>query len=183
MRTSASINNCALCKREKARTQVYPLQMRDIPDRPFIKIAIDLVSDLNISTSGNQHILTIINHLTGWSEVFPIPDKKVNTIVHVFINNYLPNYMYSHFILSGNGTEFKDQLMDNALQQLGIDCIFSVPYHPQSNGKQEVPTNTLSPLLRNCVKRIQTTGANTSTKYYPATMWNHTLQLLKYPSS
>ena len=47
------INNCALYKREKAKTQVYPLQMTDIPDRPVNKIAIDLVSDLNISASGN----------------------------------------------------------------------------------------------------------------------------------
>ena len=33
---------------EMARTQVYPLQVADIPDRPFDKIAIDLVSDINI---------------------------------------------------------------------------------------------------------------------------------------
>ena len=59
------INNCALCKREKARTQVCPLQMTDIPDRPFTKITIDLVSDLNISASRDQHILTIIDHLMG----------------------------------------------------------------------------------------------------------------------
>ena len=55
------INNCALCKREKARTQVYPLQMTDIPDRPFDKIAMDLVSDLNVTALGNQHVLTIID--------------------------------------------------------------------------------------------------------------------------
>ena len=39
------------------------------------KIAIDLVTDLNVSTSGNQHILTIIDHLTGWLEAYPIPNK------------------------------------------------------------------------------------------------------------
>ena len=59
------INNCASHKREKAKTQVYPLQMIDIPDRTFDKIAIYLVSDFNISTSGNQHILTIIDPLMG----------------------------------------------------------------------------------------------------------------------
>ena len=75
------ITNCALCGREKARIQLYALQMTDIPDRPFDKIAIDLVSDLNVSTSGNQHILTIIDHLTGWPEAFPILDKKAYTIV------------------------------------------------------------------------------------------------------
>ena len=59
------VNNCALCKREKAKTQVYPLQMTDIPDRPFDKIVIERVSNVNISASGNQHILTITDHLTG----------------------------------------------------------------------------------------------------------------------
>ena len=84
------INNCALCKREKTKTWVYSLQMTDIPDRPFNKIGIGLVSDLNISASGNQHILTIIDYLMEWLETLPIPDKKVDTIVHIFINNYLP---------------------------------------------------------------------------------------------
>ena len=36
------INNYALCTRERARVQVYQLQMTDIPDRPFDEIAIDL---------------------------------------------------------------------------------------------------------------------------------------------
>ena len=61
-----------------------------------------------------QHILTIINHLTGWPESFP------------------------RYILWNNGMEFKNHLMDQILQQLGTKCIFSTPYHPQSNGKLEV---------------------------------------------
>ena len=80
-------------------TQVYPLHTTDKPIRPFDKIAIDLLSDLNVSASGNQHILTISNILTGLPEIFPIPDKKADTIVHVFINNYLPIHMCPHFIL------------------------------------------------------------------------------------
>ena len=56
------ITNCAPHKREKARTLIYPLQMMYIPDRPSHKTAIDLVSDLNVSTSANYHILTITDH-------------------------------------------------------------------------------------------------------------------------
>ena len=96
------ITNCALCKREKARTQLYPLQMTDIPDRPFDKIAIDMVSDINVSTSVNPHILTVSDHLTGWPEAFPVPNKKADTIVCVFINNYLLIHMCPHFIPSDN---------------------------------------------------------------------------------
>ena len=67
--------------------------MTEIPDRPFDKIAIDLVTNCKTLTSGNKHILTIIDHLTGWPEAFPIPDKSADAIVATFINEYLPVHM------------------------------------------------------------------------------------------
>ena len=79
------IANCVLCWWEKAKVQQYPLQMTEIPDTPFDKIVIDLVTDCKTSTSGNKHILTIIDHLMGWPEAFPIPDKSADTIVATFI--------------------------------------------------------------------------------------------------
>ena len=66
------IANCTLCCREKAKVQAYPLQMTEIPEQPFDKIAIDQVTECKTSSSGNKHILTIIGHLTGWPEAFPI---------------------------------------------------------------------------------------------------------------
>ena len=93
--------------------------MTEIPDRPFDKIAIDLVMECKTSTSGNKHILTIIDHLMGWPETFPIPDNSADTIVLTFINQYLPVHMCSRYILSDNGTEFKNTLMDRVLKQLG----------------------------------------------------------------
>ena len=142
------IANCILCRQDKAKVQQYPLQMTEIPDRPFDKIAIDLVTNCETSTSGNKHILTIIDHLTGWPEAFPIPDKSADTIVTTLINHYLPVYMCPRYILSDNSTEFKNNLMDQVLQQLGIDRIFSAPYHPQSNGKLEVFHKYLKPTLK-----------------------------------
>ena len=44
------IANCVLCRHDKAKVQHYPLQMTEIPDRPFDKIAIDLVTDLPQAT-------------------------------------------------------------------------------------------------------------------------------------
>ena len=125
------IANCTLCQREKAKIQHYPLQMMEIPERLFDKIAIDLITECDISTSGNKHILTIIDCLTGWPEAFPIPDKTADTIVSTFINKYLPVHMCPQYILSDNRMELKkNSLMDQVLEQLGIDRIFSVLYHP-----------------------------------------------------
>ena len=130
--------------------------MTEIPDRPFDKIAINLVTDCKTSTSGNKHILTIIDHLTGWPEAFLIPEKSANTTVATFMNEYLPVHMCPQYILSKNGTGFKNSLMDLVLQQLGIDRIFSAPYHPQSNGKLEIFHKYLKPTLKKLCERDPT---------------------------
>ena len=54
--------------------------MTEIPNRPFDKIAIDLVTECETSAPGNKHILMIIDHLIGWPVAFPIPDKSTDTI-------------------------------------------------------------------------------------------------------
>ena len=120
----------------------------EILEKPFDKIAIDLVTECETSNSGNKHILTIIYHLTGCLEAFPIPDKFADTIVSTFINHFLPVHMCPRCILLDNSTEFKNHLMDQVLQQLSIDCIFSAPYHPQSNRELEVFHKYLKPTLK-----------------------------------
>ena len=147
------IANCVLCRWDKAKVQQYPLQMTEILYRPLDKIAIALVTDCKTSTSGNKHNLTIIDHLTGWLEAFPIPDKSADTIVTNLINQYLPVHMCPRYILSDNVTEFKNSLMDQVLQQLGIDRIFSAPHHTQSNGKLEVFHKYLKSTLKKLCKK------------------------------
>ena len=52
------------------------------------------------------------------------------------------------FILLDNGTEFKNQTFDRVTKDLGIERIFSAPYHPQSNGKLETFHKFLKPTLK-----------------------------------
>ena len=62
--------------------------MTELLERPFDKIAINLVMECETSTPGNKHILTIIDNLTGRPEAFPTLDKSADTIVSTFINHY-----------------------------------------------------------------------------------------------
>ena len=133
---------------EKTKVQAYPLQMMKILEWTFDKIVIDLVTECETSSSGNRHILTIINHLTGWPEAFPIPDKSADAIMSTFINQYLPVHMCPRYILSDNGMEFKDHILDQVLKQLGIKQLFSMPYHPQSKRKLNVFHKYLKPTLK-----------------------------------
>ena len=56
--------------------------------------------------------------------------------------------MCPRYILSNNGTEFNNSIMDQVLKQLGIERKFLAPYYPQSNGKLEVFHKYIKPTLK-----------------------------------
>ena len=124
--------------------------MMEIPDQPFNKIAMDLVTDFTESSKGNKHILTIIDLLTGWPEVIPIPNKSADTITKAFVRHYLPRHVCPQFILSDNGMEFKNQIFDShegSWHREDILCTIppseqwetrNIPQIPQTNTKEDV---------------------------------------------
>ena len=64
--------------------------------------------------------------------------------------------MCPQYILSDNGMEFKNQILDQVLQQLSINHMFSAPYPPQSNGKLEVFHKYLKPMLKKLCEKDAT---------------------------
>ena len=64
--------------------------------------------------------------------------------------------MCPRYILLDSGTQLKNHLMDQVLQQLSTDHIFSTPYHPQSNRKLEVFHKYLKPILEKLCKKDPT---------------------------
>ena len=134
----------------EAQIQSYPLHMMEIPDRPFDKIAMDLVTDFTESNKGNKHILTIIDLLTGWPEAIPIPNKSADTITKAFIRHYLPRHMCPWFILSDNGRVQEPDLREShegSWHRKDILCTIpptkqwkarNIPQIPQTNTKEDV---------------------------------------------
>ena len=63
--------------------------------------------------------------------------------------------MCPRYILSDNGTEFKNTLLDQVLKQLHIERIFLAPYHLQRSGKLEGFHKYLKPTLKTfCEKEL-----------------------------
>ena len=61
--------------------------------------------------------------------------------------------MFPRYILSDNGMEFKNNHIDRVLKQLGIERIFSSPYHLQSNRKVDIFHRYLKPTLKKLCKK------------------------------
>ena len=124
----------------KSKSSSLPSTNDEILECPFDKITIDLVTKCKTSTSGNKHILTIIDHLTSWPEAFPIPDKSSDIIVSTFIYQFTCD-------LDSSSQTMKQNLKIISWTKFFKNCIFPQPYHPQSIGKYEVFSKYLKPIL------------------------------------
>ena len=108
-----------------------------IPYYPHQIVSMDLVGPLPRSRHGHQYLLTLIDHLTGWADVFPIANKTSSTIAEILATRYIPLYGASEIIISDNGNEFCNREVAGLLTAYGIAHHRTTAYHPQANGKIE----------------------------------------------
>ena len=120
-------------------------------------ISMDIIGEFNPpSERGNKYALTVICMHTGFTFCIPIPDKSAATVAKAYINNVYCWFGASHKILTDNGKEFKNALLNEVVKEIGVEHkIYSPPYHPQSNGKIE----SFHYFLKACMsKHMRTVG-------------------------
>lgn len=143
------VKTCDICQKtaHKGHTHNVPFQPMTIVEKPFQKMAIDLVGPLQKSDRGHQYILTVTDVATRWPEAIPM--KEITTehvaeaLVGVFSRVGVPEQ-----ILSDRGPQFVSEVSDHVFRLLGISRVNSSPYHPQSNGQCERLNGTLKQMLR-----------------------------------
>ena len=99
----------------------------------------DLIGEFHQpSPKGNRYALTVICMFTGYTFCIPLPDKKAETVLKAYMDHVYCKHGGSLKILSDNGTEFKNKLMEEVSKELGVEYkVYSPPYRPQSNGRIE----------------------------------------------
>ena len=110
-----------------------------MPDIPMQLICMVLVGPISPVTSrGNCFILTCIDMLTGFTVAIPIKDKSATTVCDAYRAHTYCTFGGSARILTDNGTEFKNEQMDELCKQLDIKRVYSPVYTPEANGRLEV---------------------------------------------
>ena len=82
-------------------------------------------------------MFTLIDHLTGWADAFPISNKRGSTIADILNREYFPRYSPPEVLISDNGTEFVNAPVSDLCKTWGVERRTTTVYHPQSNGKVE----------------------------------------------
>ena len=154
------VADCATCRVHQNHTPKTTFGEMPIANYPFEIIGMNLIGPLVTSTNNNKYVLTIIDHCIGWSEAYPIPDKKGLTIQNVLKCQFFPQHGYPRIIIQDNGKEFNDCDWLKSLKNHGIEVQKTTVYHPQTNGKCERFNRTLKEMLARLVNNRNKTWEN-----------------------
>ena len=130
------VQACRLCQEHNKHVVKFSKMNFEAEPAPMRFISMDLIGEFHPpSSKGNRYALTVICMFTGYTFCIPIPNKMAKTVLKAYMDNVYCQFGGSIKILSDNGTEFKNKLMEEVSEQLGVEYkIYSPPYRPQSNG-------------------------------------------------
>ncbi|KAK7091989.1 hypothetical protein V1264_009601 [Littorina saxatilis] len=142
--------SCNICQKTIPRGRVpkVPLQKMPLIDRPFKRVAIDLIGEIKPpSEAGHRWVLTLVDYATRYPEAVPL--KKIDTetvaeaLVDIFSRIGVPEE-----ILTDLGTQFVSECMEEVNRLLSIRHLTTTPYHPMCNGLVEKFNATLKSTLK-----------------------------------
>ncbi len=133
----AACKHCPSCQQMNRVPQQYHALNLHVPSQPLQLVAMDLIGPFTETSAGHKYALTIMDMLTSYLWAIPLHNKSADHVARSFITHFYTHEGSVVWILTDNGTEFKNKLFCEVAKMLDFDHVFTSPYHPQGNGKLE----------------------------------------------
>ena len=142
-----NLQKCKKCKVYKKKDPKAPL-CRFVATEPMDLIHVDLVGmEVTVETkkkeSQVQKVLVVTDHFLQFVQAYKVKDKRVITIAKCLYDNYFRHYGLPGCLLSDQGTEFCNAILNEMCIYLNIKKLLMSPHHPQTNGTVECVHQTL----------------------------------------
>ena len=145
------VKNCDKCLRNKQTKNIKEeMIITDTPTTSFEIVEIDTVGPLRLS-NGYRYILTMQCNLTKYVVAYPIETKEAKNVAKTLVEQFILKYGCFKVLKSDNGTEFKNELMNEICKLLNIEQKFSAPYHHQTIGTLERNHRVMNEYMLNFV--------------------------------
>ena len=147
------VESCHLCQSKGKPPGKNIGKLREMPiERKFNdRVHMDTYGDIPMDQEGNKYILVFVDAFTRYAKFVPVPDKSAETVAKAFHKEWSCMYGPPLALVSDNGTEYVNSVMDALTKMTGIDHRKTSPYHPQSNGKCERVNPTVREYIRSFV--------------------------------
>lgn len=147
------VAQCVDCALNKGNTKTAPIQEYLTPARPFETVALDLLQ-LPRSSQGSIYVLVCVDHFSRYTVLIPLPNKSASSVAHAFVSHFICPFTTPSVLLTDNGTEFKNEVLQKICQQFNITQTFITAYHPASNGLVERTNRKILNILRHLVGKF-----------------------------
>ena len=111
------------------------------------RVGVDLIQGLPVDSKGYRYILVITEYLSKYPIAYPVKSKEASEISRCLFE-YISVFGPPMEILSDQGTEFLNKIIDNLLNRSGIERRTTSSYNPRTNGLVENFNKTLVSCLR-----------------------------------
>ncbi|KAK6009174.1 integrase core domain protein [Ostertagia ostertagi] len=139
---------CRECLCHNHRHPMIPGLKPIVTSMPYELVGIDIL-EMGPTTSGNRYILSVIDHFSKFGGAYAIPSKSALMVARVFFERWVAEGgRQPKCILSDQGGEFDNRLMQELRSLMGIDQVFTKGYNPRENGLTERFNQTLIQMLR-----------------------------------
>eukprot|EP00253_Pinus_taeda_P018091 PITA_18091 len=100
---------------------------------PFAKWGIDFITCNPHSAGGHAYIILAVNYFTKWAEAMPTFLEDGKTAATFFFNHIIARLDVPQAIITDHGSHFRNIMMTELTDQLGLHHDSSTPYYPQAN--------------------------------------------------
>lgn len=121
--------SCDVCQKtvNKGSVPKVPLEKMPLIDKPFKRVAIDLVGPIGPpSEDGHRYILTLVDFATRYPEAVPLKNIDTETVAEALVDIF-SRLGVPEEILSDLGTQFVSECMKEVTQLLSIKQLTTTP--------------------------------------------------------
>lgn len=123
------VGRCDVCQHTKVeQASSTGLMRRCVIDRPWVVVAAGVTT-----TKQNRYIWVIQELFTKWVECRALRAAKGDKIHEALEDLLLSQWGTSKFLLTDNGIEFMNQILQAFARETDITHTIVSPYHPQAN--------------------------------------------------
>ena len=109
-----------------------------------------------VTVQGNRYIMVVGDYFTRWTECYPIPDQKAQTVASKIVEEFVARFGVPLGLHSDQGRDFESAVFKEVCSLLGLRKTRTTPYHPRSDGIVERFNGTMENMLRLWVSKSHT---------------------------
>ena len=141
------VSKCNTCQKYNIARKGYNPHRPVYAYVPGDAYAFDLMGPFQSSSNMYTYVLILVDICTRFCILKPLVDKKAKTVAGAMVDTFSLLGYPRHFVCSDNGSEFKNGILENMFNAMGIDRRYTTPYHPPANGAAERYVQTVKKTL------------------------------------